>query len=302
MPPEARSYAAGRTLLSLDQQEIGFVKSYEGGAIAAEVISEPAGATAFIKKHLGQPRYEDIILGLSLSTSPRMLGWIADTWAMGQLRKDGSLISCDYSLEARSRLDFFESLITETTFPGCDGASKEPGYLRLKISPESVSFGKASGKVGGAVGKSEQKTWVPSAFKLTIEGLDCSKVSKIDPFTVKQTILFDEIGEEREIVKAPSQVEFPNLRVTMSESGAQSWLDWHEDFVIKGNNDDPQERHGRLAFLAPNQKEELAAVRLFNVGIFRIAPEKTEATKDQIKRITADLYCERMELQYPRPG
>jgi hypothetical protein len=112
---------------------------------------------------------------------------------------------------------------------------------RLKISSESVSFSTASGKVGGSFSKSE-KTWIPSAFKLTIEGLDCSKVSKIDPFTVKQTDLVDEIGDEREIVKAPSQVVFPNLRMTLSESGAQSWLDRHEDFVIKGNNDDSQER------------------------------------------------------------
>ncbi|MGH2764414.1 MAG: hypothetical protein ACRDKA_00635, partial [Actinomycetota bacterium] len=205
-------------------------------------------------------------------------------------------------LDATSKLDFFNGLITETTIPGCDAASKEAAYLRLKISPEALRFSRASGKVGGAVGKSEQKTWVPSAFKLTIEGLDCSKVSKIDPFTVKQAILFDEIGDAREMVKAPSQVEFPNLRVTLSESGAQSWLDWHEDFVIKGNNDDSQERNGRLAFLAANQKDEFAAVKLFNLGIFRIAPDKFEATKDQIKRVTADLYCERMEFHYPRPG
>jgi T4-like virus tail tube protein gp19 len=300
--PEARSYTAGRTLLSLDEQEAGFVTSFEGGAIAADVIEEPAGAEPFIKKHLGQLRYEDIILRLPLSMSSRVLQWIAASWTMANQRKDGSLISCDYKLDATSKLDFFEGLITETTIPACDASSKEPAYLRLKISPEVISFSKASGKVGGALPKSEQKTLLPSGFKLTIDDLDCSKVSKIDPFTVTQTILFDEIGDEREVVKAPSQVVFPNLRVTLSESGAQSWLNWHEDFVVKGNNDDSEERNGRLSFVAPNLKEEFAAVKLFNLGIFRIVPDKSEATKDQIRRVTADLYCERMELEYPRPG
>jgi hypothetical protein len=42
--------------------------------------------------------------------------------------------------------------------------------------------------------------------------------------------------------------------------------------------------------------------RQFNLGIFRIVPEKSEATKDQLKRVTADLHCERMELKYPGPG
>lgn len=69
--PEARSDTAGRTLLSLDQKDAGFVKSFEGGAVAADVIEEPAGGTPFIKKHIGQPRYEDIILGLSFSMSSR---------------------------------------------------------------------------------------------------------------------------------------------------------------------------------------------------------------------------------------
>jgi hypothetical protein len=121
-------------------------------------------------------------------------------------------------------------------------------------------------------------------------------------FTVKQTILFEEIGESREMVKAPAQVEFPNLRITLSEAGAQTWLDWHDDFVVKGNRDESQERDGRLVFLAPNMKDELAAVKLYNLGIFRIASDKSEATKDQIKRVTADLYCERMELEFPPSG
>lgn len=38
---------------------------------------------------------------------------------------------------------------------------------------------------------------------------------------------------------------------------------------------------------------------VYNLGIFRIASDKSEASKDQIKRVTADLYCERMELQFP---
>jgi hypothetical protein len=300
--PEARSYAAGPTLLSLDQQDVGFVKSSEGGAITADVMHEPMEGSPFVKKHLGQTRYEDIVLGLSFAMAPRLAGWIADTWGMKQARKDGSLTFCDYTLTARSRLDFFGGLITETTIPACDGTSKEAGYLRLRVAPESLRLSKVSGRAGASLGQSEKKAWIPSSFKLTIDDLDCSKVSKIESFTVKQTILFEEIGESREMVKAPAQVEFPNLRITLSEAGAQTWLDWLDDFVVKGNNDDSQERDGRLSFQAPNMKDELAAVKLYNLGIFRIASDKAEATKDQIKRVTADLYCERMELQFPTGG
>jgi hypothetical protein len=300
--PEVRSYAAGPTLLSIDQQDVGFVKSSEGGAITADVMQEPLEGSPFVKKHLGQTRYEDIVLGLSLGMAPRLAGWIADTWGMKQPRKDGSITFCDYALTAKSRLDFFGGLITETTIPACDATSKEAASLRLKVTPESLRLSKVSGRAGGEVGRAEKKAWIPSSFKLTIDDLDCTKVSRIEPFTVKQTILFEEIGESREMVKAPAQVEFPHLRITLSEAGAQTWLDWHDDFVVKGNNDESQERDGRLVFLAPNMKDELAAVKLYNLGIFRIASDKSEATKDQIKRVTADLYCERMELEFPPSG
>lgn len=301
--PEARSYAAGPTLLSIDGQDVGFVKSSEGGAITADVIHELPGGSPFVKKHLGQIRYEDIVLGLSFGMVPRLAGWIADTWGMKQPRKDGSLTFCDFTMTAKSRLDFFDGLITETTIPACDAAvSKEAAFLRVKVAPESLRLSKVSGRAGGELRQGEKKSWIPASFKLTIDELDCSKVSRIEPFSVKQTILFEEIGESREMVKAPAQVEFPNLRITLSEAGAQTWLDWHEDFVTKGNNDDSQERDGRLSFLAPNMKDELAAVKLYNLGIFRIASDKAEATKDQIKRVTADLYCERMELQFPTAG
>jgi hypothetical protein len=44
-------------------------------------------------------------------------------------------------------------------------------------------------------------------------------------------------------------------------------------------------------------KTELARVNFFNLGIFRFAPVKVENSADQIKRVTAELYCERMEFE-----
>lgn len=297
----ARSYAAGPSLLVLDGEESGFLKSFAGGAISADVIEEPSGASPFIKKHIGQPKYEDISLGLSFSMRDRVYEWISDTWAMQNHRRNGAVVACGFDMDATSRLEFFDGLITETTIPACDAASKDAAFLRVKVSPELIRLAKASGQVEiGTGSKQEQKMWVASSFRLDIEGLDCSRVSKVDAFTVKQHVLIDDIGEARIVTREPSKIEFPNLRITLSESHAQSWLDWHDDFVVKGNCDDAHEREGHLAFLSPNQKDELARIRLFNLGIFRVGPDATEGTKDQIKRITAELYCERMTFEYPK--
>jgi len=298
MPTKRRSTVSGNFFLNLDGAPCGFVKSVDGGGIAAEVVHEPSGPGHFVKKHIGPLKYEAITLQFGLSMTKAVYDWIAASWALNIRRKNGAIIDADRRLEARSTREFFNALITETTIPAMDASSKEPAYLTLKLAPEYTRFKKASGKVTGGDGKGRQKRWLPSNFRLEIAGLDCKKVSRIEAFTVKQHIGARGIGDERDYLKEPGPLEFPNLKIALPESAAQTWMDWHEDFVIKGNNDDSREKLGALVFLASDRKRELARVNFYNLGIFRLAPEKSESSADRIRRLPAELYCERMELVY----
>jgi phage tail-like protein len=298
---ELRSYVAGNFFFQMDGVKCGFIKSMDGGAITAEVINEAAGPNYYVKKHIGTPKYEDFTMQIGFSMSKAVYDWIAASWAMNYQRKNGAIVACDYKLDAKSQREFFNALITETGIPACDGASKEPAYLTLKLAPEYTRNTKASGKASGEYGKNEQKLWLPQNFRLTIDGLDCSKVAKLDAFTVKQTAVTDDIGDARDYLKEPGKLEFPNLKVTMSEVAAQTWYDWHEDFVIKGNNDEGREKNGVLEFLSPNRQDVIFTVKFFNLGIFKISTDKSEANADAIKRVSGELYCERMEIQTGKP-
>jgi phage tail-like protein len=295
---DVRSYVSGNFFFQIDGVKCGFIKSVDGGAISAEVINEPVGPMYFVKKHIGQPKYEDFTLQIGFSMSKAVYDWIAASWQMNYQRKNGAIIACDYKLDAKSQREFFNALITETGIPACDGSSKEPAYLTLKFAPEYTRYTKASGKAAGELGKSEQKLWLPSNFRLTIDGMDCTKVAKIDAFTVKQTAVTDDLGDARDYLKEPGKLEFPNLKITLAEVAAQGWYDWHEDFVIKGNNDEGKEKNGVLEFLSPNRQDVLLTIKMFNLGIFKITTDKSEANADQIKRVSSELYCERMELQF----
>ncbi len=295
---DARSYVAGNFLLNIAGVKSGFVKSVEGGGIYAEVVNEAAGANFFIKKHIGQVKYDDITLQIGMSMSKNVYDWIAASWAMNYQRKNGSIIACDYKLDAQSQREFFNALITETAIPACDGASKEPAYITVKLAPEYTRTSKAAGKVAGELGKNEQKLWLSSNFRLEIDGLDCTKVNKIDAFTVKQRVAESGLGDRRDSLKEPGKLEFPNLKIQLSEIAAATWQAWHEDFVVKGNNDESKERKGRLVFLSPNRTQELLEIKLYNLGIIRVDSGKSDANVDQIKRVTAELYCERMEFNY----
>lgn len=299
MPDPQRSYVSGNFALTLDGVKCGFLKSVDGGAISAEVIQEPAGPSYFVKKHIGQPKYEDLTVQVGFSMSKPLYDWIAQSWKMNYTRKNGSIVAMDQSLTPKSERQFTQALLTETTIPAMDGSSKEPAYITLKFSPETIRLvPPSSGDKPGEYGKNEQKMFLPSNFKFEIDGLDCSKVNKVESFTVKQSTVKDDIGDARDYAKEPGKLEFPNLTITLAEIAAQPFVDWHRTFVIEGKNDESAEKSGSLTFLSPNREKVLGTIKFYNLGIFRIQPDKAEANADQIKRVQVEMYVERMEFLY----
>jgi hypothetical protein len=296
--PENRSFATGNFALELGGAKCGFAKSFRGGGAFAEVINDPVGPEPFVKKHIGQPRYDDIELKVGLGMTDALYDWIATSWEQKYMRKDGAVAICDLEGKERSRRKFVGALISEVTVPKLDAAAKEPAYLTVKLSPEIVRDKKGSGaKAAVPVGQGEQKLFMPSNFRLTIDGLDCTRVSKIDALTVRQTAVTDDVGEMRDSAKEPGKIEFPNLEITLAATSAESWSAWFADFVIAGNNGDDRERQGKIELLAPNRQTVLATITLLGLGIYRLDDDWTAAeTADKVRRVQAGLYCEQMKL------
>jgi T4-like virus tail tube protein gp19 len=287
-----RTAVVGSFQLMLDGTRIGLLKSVDGGSAVAGVVTEKADSSLIPKKHLGSISYSPLVVQVGLAIGPALFDWINASWTGKAQRKDGSIITADYNLTAISQRDFFHAFVTETTIPALDGASKDPAYLTVTLAPEYTRDSKPSGKVAGESVK--QKLWVSSNFRVTIDGLDCTRVMRVDALTVKQAVVRD---DRAGIV--PAQLEFPNLKITLSQVGSETWFAWFDGFVIKGNNDESKEKNGSIALLSPDLKDELLRVDLFNLGIFAIGPEKAEANSDRVATVTAQLYCERMELRLP---
>lgn len=133
--------------------------------------------------------------------------------------------------------------------------------------------------------------WLPSNFKLDIEGVDCTRVARIELFTVGQSVGND--PKAREAALAVRRIDFPNLKLAVAEAGAQSFIDWHKVSVIEGKG---SERNGTLSLFAPSQQGVLLRIKFYNVGIFSMEPAKANA--DQIKRVEVELYVERMGLLF----
>ena len=88
----------------------------------------------------------------------------------------------------------------------------------------------------------------------------------------------------------------PTIVVTLSESHAEDWYLWHEDFVIRGNDGDDKEKGGTLELLSANLQETLFTITFKHMGIFKLEPERVETHSESIHRVTAHLYVEDMQF------
>lgn len=303
MIQDKRSYVAARYGLYLGPNMAGWLHGMEGGSAYADVVNEKTGPDHFVKKHIAGVKYEDITLECGADMEKELYQWIAETLQHKYSRKDGAVSTADYNLKETNRLLFFKALVTEVGFPALDATAKDAAKLTIKIAPELTKMGDAgAGKTASFQGKI-QKKWLPANFRLKIAGLEdaCSRVSKVEAITIKQTVMQDTVGEARDYQKEPGQLEFPNLVVTLPASRAKPFYDWHQTFVIQGKCQDTDEKNGTLDFLTPNL-EVLFTLKFSNLGIFKISSEGSQSG-DAIPRVKAEMYCERMELLFgPTPA
>jgi hypothetical protein len=282
----------GHFALRLANDDVTFLGGADGGGIYADVLSQVSGSEHFARKHLAPPRYEDFSVQVGASMSNGLFEWIAGSWAAQPPKKDGAILALNFNLNVLTERAFVGALIAETTFPTLDASSTDTSSLTVRFTPQSIALKKGAGKA--APGKAKQRVWGTSNFRLDIDGLDCTHVSRIDSFTVKRKLTTVHSGSGATSLSA-GIVTFPNLKITLSASTATSWYEWHDDFVVHGHNDDGHERHGVLRFLSPNAKLELGRLDLHHLGIIRLTPHQTDGSQ-QIARVTAELYCEQMEL------
>jgi len=297
--PPVRSFSAGRFALEIDGNVVGFVNAVEGGLAFSDVI-KVAGEDFFFKKHIGNPGFRDIRLEFGADMDKSLYNRIDQTMQGDHVALNGAILGVDFNYNVISRLEFQNALITEVGFPALDAASKDAARMSMVLSPEhTVLNRKPSGKVSSAKGPSLQKRWLPANFRLSIDGIDTKKVSKIDALTIRFP---RSVGDDLACLHCenlqPAMVDFPHVVVTIGEP-AESVYDWFEDFVIQGNSGDSDEKGGTLEYLAFDLKTPLFTLKLRNLGIFELMPVAVDAGGSTVPRLLAAIYCESMELLVP---
>ena len=186
-----------------------------------------------------------------------------------------------------SRREFVKAVVAETTIPKLDASSHDTVYVTVNLVPELTRDVTPPATLPPHGPGHHPTTLISSNFRLSIGGLDCTKVFKIDSFTVTQS--------------AAGALEFSNLQIELATASAESWRAWFRSFVTAGNSSSANEKSGSLSFLTPNLASVLATISLHNLGIFRLEKAPAEASRE-VSHLVANLYCERMDLAIGLPG
>lgn len=303
MPIDKLSHTSGHFELVIDGHvSTAYLKSVDGGFAKAQLVDEPLGPTPMRVKHTSTVEIEPFTIDFGMSGANDVLKWIQDSWNKKFGRRNGSVSHANFDLKKTFEHEFMDALIAETSFPTLDGASKDPGYMKIKIHPEVVTH---RSQPPGATARSnmgvKQKLWTASAFRFSVDGVDgLEYANKIEAFTIKQGIKKMHTGPGRFPQLEPTKIEFPNIVGTVSVEYAGKLLEWHRQYVMKGQRDTNAQKTGYLEFLSPQRDRSIFRINMADMGLASLQILPSQANQDAIKRVKFELFVGKMEIDGPQ--
>ncbi|MDQ3235811.1 MAG: hypothetical protein M3Q07_28720 [Pseudobdellovibrionaceae bacterium] len=275
------------------------LKGFEGGNIKGAVETVATGLDDLPTKNISALELEPIVIQAGISMGKSLREWIGATLDQTDMRKSGYVVAGNADYEATALRHFRDALITEITIPALDAASKDGSYFTIKFDPEEITYKDGDKSALTGVVNARQKQWLCSGFRMRLGDLPCTRVSKIDAFTIKQHIVPETSGDFRVSTRKVTKLEIPNLKITFSAADIKPWTAWFDEFVVKGRNSQDKELTGIIEFLDPSGTEVLGAIDLLQVGIFSLSVEKAEeAHAAGESRYVAELYAENMGINF----
>jgi hypothetical protein len=218
-----------------------------------------------------------MVLGSSMGAG--IVAWVQSSLTASPTTKDGRIVTLEGSKTAGAQRTFYDALITEVGFPALDVSSDEPVGITLTVQPSEMRVESSVAKAVTAPGKD---TWHASHFTFSLAEMNTKAVSKIDAITVKQTVAKHEVGEQRDTSKSPGAT----FSIELPASELAQWTAWSAKGGVKP---------GSIVYL-DDAGAEIGTLVLGAVAITSIAPEKSEANAESIKKVKIELYVEQMKF------
>ncbi|WP_428261591.1 phage tail protein [Haliangium sp.] len=296
-----RAYSAAHFVLELDgNNSVGVIRSVDGGGVKSEIMTYQMGDNHDLWRQISKPKYEDLKIEFGMSMSKEFYNWIKAFFDGEVVRKNGAVVAGDFHYKERARREFQEAIISEISFPKLDGGDKNPCYMTASLAPETLRFAKGTMRdLETTIGKMNQKLWTSANFELRLDGFEaaCKRITKVDGFTIKQQVHDYHAGNQRDPLRVPGLLEFPNITFYVPEADAQAFIDHFNEFGIGGKVQKPARHTGGIV-CRDHAANDLCTVSLKGVDIASVVPEKSDSTSEEIKQVKVELAIESMAFDY----
>lgn len=290
--PDKRAYVAGKYGLELGGQFTGWVNSVQGGHATAEVMPASTGFRGVETKHIAGVKYEDVIVTCGTGMSANWYDWIKASLAGQTVLRDGAVVTCDFNFNEVARLAWSSAAITEVGFPACDAASKDAAKMTVKFAPEMTRFvPKQGARFGPNVKLAKEGRWLPANFRLQIDGLDCSRINKIEAISAKTVYGAAQSRSLPGQASGRPQPRISNLIATLPEAYSEGFYKWYRAFVVEGQQGAQGEKTGKLEYLTPDLQAALFGLTFPHLGILKWTPSVMAAGVAAVRQVQVEMYC-----------
>ena len=279
-PPADRGYSGGSDVLEINGKTV-FVSRLSGGNVVAEAVEESLGNDKFPGKHPGPTHVEPIVADLPVNALDDLL---ADFLSGANKTFSGSMITLNAEMRPVAHRQFENATIAEVHFDALDGSSKEPASVQVKIAPGVLRSVAPDAAPKMSLDAKRQKGSLTSNFRVAIPGVDCARVSRIEPIVITAG------GNGGKISCA-------NLVLMVSEAGAKDFVDWHRQVIIDGRTGPETEKTATIQLLSPNMKDVELTLEANGVGILAVRPGAMESGSESVRRVAVEMYVERWALK-----
>jgi hypothetical protein len=291
------AYSAGTFSLEIEDQFAGYLNTVEGGEPFATVAVEAPDANKVMRKHVAAVNYTPIQLSFGSPMEPPLYQWIADMLKGTQSARNGAVVSYDYNMIEKERIEFTHALITRIVFPELDGTSNVPALFRVTLQPERTNLNHAKAGSREPVGHPKAKRGLASNFRLAISNnLPTNKVKCIESIVASQSITAASQGETHEFRPSLQPLEISNLVFSVAEADSAPMYAWSDDFLLAGNRTNTNERSGTLDLFDATLSNSLFTLTLSNIGVVRVQREAQAAGAALVASIRVEAYVEQLSL------
>jgi hypothetical protein len=292
-----RGYAGGYYMVTLDGGgQPGYVKKCDIGKLTGNLATTKLGPTLIEKKQITGMKWEPMTFEVGLSHANAFSEWMQAAFKGEHIRKNGQVTMYSHNGKAMRTVDFIDAHLTEISLPALDAKGKDSIHVTLKLQPEQLRFSEGGPAAKPTVG-TKQKLHNATNFRLTIPGINCKSISKLElpKFTLK--LVEHAVGEHIESTYEPASCEVSDLKTHHS---AHEFAAIYKDayaWLVQGARTEEAEKTISVELLGPDAKEPITTFEFRNCGYKElISANPLEAKKEEIATTQVAWYLEQIHM------